>query len=176
LTTRIEYLTDHPECVPTLAVWHLHQWSYLSPGDSVGRRTAMLQSHSGRRQIPTTFVALASTTPVGCASLVEHDMDTRMDLSPWLASVYVDPEYRRRGIGSALVQRVVEEARALGVSILYLYTPDREAFYSRLGWQVAERTLYRGYQQVVMSLNLASRQSGQCPEEAERDPDPRLAR
>jgi hypothetical protein len=38
---------------------------------------------------------------------------------------------------------------------LYLYTPDKEGFYSRLGWQVVERTSYRGYQQVVMSLPLA---------------------
>ena len=159
MTIRIEYLADHPECIPTLAVWHFQQWSYLSPGDSIERRTAMLQSHTGRRQIPTTVVALSGSTPVGCASLVLHDMDTRMHLSPWLASVYVDPEHRRHGTGTALVQRVVDEARALSVSILYLYTPDREGFYSRLGWQVVEHTLYRGYQQVVMSLRLASQRA-----------------
>ncbi len=161
MTIRIKYLADHPECIPTLAEWHFHQWSYLSPGDSLERRAAMLRSHSGRRQIPTTFVALADVVPIGCASLIEYDMDTRMHLSPWMASVYVDPEHRRRGTGTALVQRVVDEARALGVSTLYLYTPDREGFYSHLGWQVLERTLYRGYQQVVMSLYLGSHATGQ---------------
>ena len=163
MTIRIEYLADHPECIPTLAEWHFHQWSYLSPGDSVERRTAMLRSHSGRRQIPTTFVALFDALPIGCASLIEHDMDTRLHLSPWMASVYVDPDHRRHGTGSALVQRVVDEAQALAVTTLYLYTPDKEGFYSRLGWQVVERTLYRGYQQVVMSLHLASRRAGQRP-------------
>jgi N-acetylglutamate synthase-like GNAT family acetyltransferase len=163
LTIRIDYLADHPECIPTLAEWHLRQWSYLSPGDSIERRNTSLRRHSGRRQIPTTFVALADSLPIGCASLVEHDMDTRMQLSPWMASVYVDPGYRRQGTGSALVQRVVDEAQALAVATLYLYTPDKESFYSRLGWQVMERTLYRGYQQVVMSLQLASSQIAQHP-------------
>ncbi len=165
MTIQIEYLVDHPECIPTLAEWHFGQWSYLSPGDSVERCTTNLRRHSGRRQIPTTFVALADGVPIGCASLIEHDMDTRMHLSPWMASVYVDPGYRRQGTGSALVQRVVDEARALAVATLYLYTPDKEGFYARLGWQVVERTPYRGYQMVVMSLSLASGRAKQRPRE-----------
>jgi N-acetylglutamate synthase-like GNAT family acetyltransferase len=52
-------------------------------------------------------------------------MDTRLDLAPWLASVLVAPAYRRRGVGSALAERVVEEARALAVETLYLYTYDK---------------------------------------------------
>ena len=70
---------------------------------------------------------------VGSASLIAQDMDTRPELSPWLASVYVAAEHRRQGIGSALVRRVAQEAAALGVETLYLFTPDQEHFYARLG-------------------------------------------
>jgi GNAT superfamily N-acetyltransferase len=84
-----------------------------------------------------------SAQPVGCASLVEHDMLTRPELSPWLAGVFVPREHRRRGIGAALVERVVQEARSLGVQRLYLYTPGFGALYLRLGWSVLERTFYR---------------------------------
>jgi GNAT superfamily N-acetyltransferase len=52
--------------------------------------------------------------------LVAHDMDTRMDLSPWLAGVFVAPHHRRRGVGAALVQRIIDEATGLGVEQLYL--------------------------------------------------------
>jgi N-acetylglutamate synthase-like GNAT family acetyltransferase len=41
------------------------------------------------------------------------------------------------------VERAVQEARALGVSRLYLYTPGTGALYRRLGWSVVERTFYR---------------------------------
>jgi N-acetylglutamate synthase-like GNAT family acetyltransferase len=81
-------------------------------------------------------------------------MDTRPKLSPWLASVYVAAEHRCQGIGSALVRRVVEEAAALDVQRLYLFTPDQERFYARLGWSVIERCTYRGYPQVVMVMHL----------------------
>ena len=60
------------------------------------------------------------------------------------------------GVGSALVRRVVEEARALGVKTLYLYTPDRERFYARTGWSVLERTEYMGVKVVIMSITLSA--------------------
>jgi N-acetylglutamate synthase-like GNAT family acetyltransferase len=149
---QIEYLVDHTEHIPTLARWFHAEWGYLNPGDSIEGRITRLQSLKGRRQIPTTFVVLQGGTLLGSASLIAHDMDTRMDLSPWLASVYVAPEYRRGGVGSALVRRVIEEARALGVSPLYLFTTDREDFYAHLGWSVVERTEYRGQRVTIMMI------------------------
>jgi GNAT superfamily N-acetyltransferase len=149
---QIEYLVNRPEYIPILARWHYREWSYLNPGDSVERRMAWLQSHGGPGQIPTTFIALRGETLLGSASLIPHDMDTRMNLSPWLASVYVAPEFRRCGVGSALVHRVVEEAKILGIQPLYLFTTDKESFYTRLGWSVVERTTYRGQQVTIMAI------------------------
>lgn len=157
---QIGYLADHPAFIPTLARWHYTQWNYLSSGDSIDRRIARLQKHLGRKQIPTTFVAYKQAengieTVMGSASLIGQDMDTRPELSPWLASVYVAAEHRRQGIGSALVRRVSEEATALGVERLYLFTPDQERFYARLGWSKIGRCTYRGYPQVLMARTLA---------------------
>jgi GNAT superfamily N-acetyltransferase len=156
LSHTIEYLVDHPSCIPTLAVWHNAQWSYLDTGVSVSQREKNLLKH-GTRQVPTTVVALSGRTLLGSASLIAHDMDTRLDLSPWLASVYVAPPHRRQGIGSALVQRIIQEAAALRLERMYLFTPDKEQFYTRLGWSVIDQTTYRGYAQVVMTIHLADR-------------------
>ena len=150
------YLADHQAFIPTLVHWHHAQWSYLRPGDTIEGRTARMQTHLGKRQIPTTFVAYETTEDgaevvVGSASLYVHDLDTRPDLSPWLASVYVAEEHRRQGIGSALVRRAVQEAAELGVERLYLFTPDQEQLYKRLGWFVVERCLFGGSLQTVMA-------------------------
>ena len=155
----IDYLADHRAFIPTLARWHHAQWSYLSPGDSLERRVERLHKHAGKSQIPVTFVAYnraedETETVVGSASLIAQDMDTHPELSPWLASVYVAAEQRRQGIGSALVRRVAAEAAALDVVKLYLFTPDQERFYARLGWTRSEQCIYRGYPQVVMTLAL----------------------
>ena len=151
----IAYLADHPAHTGTLAAWHHRQWHYLDVDVSVEQRAAFLGTH-GRGEIPTTVLALRGKEVLGSASLIAHDMDTRPHLSPWLASVYVDPPHRRSGIGSALVTRITELARALGHPALYLFTPDKEQFYRRLGWRVLERTTYRGYAEVVMEIDLTA--------------------
>jgi len=150
----IEYLADRPEFLPVLAGWHHGEWGRLHPGDTAEKRAERMKAHLGKKQVPTTFVALADGRSVGSASLVDYDMEGREDLTPWLASVYVIPEYRRRGIGSALVERVVEEARTLGIETLYLFTWDQERLYARLGWAVLERTEYKGERIVIMSIKL----------------------
>jgi GNAT superfamily N-acetyltransferase len=153
---QIGYLADHQEFIPTLARWHHQEWAYLRPVDSVEARTARLRDACGHTEIPTVVIAFTDFTLLGSAMLVAHDMDTRMDLSPWLAGVFVLSEYRQHGIGTALVQRVTDDARALGVHRLYLYTPSKKQFYSRLGWSVVERTGYRGVDVVVMSFDLVA--------------------
>ena len=66
------------------------------------------------------------------------------------------------------MQRVVQEARALGFDTLHLFTPDKEAFYARLGWSVLERTCYRGHQVVVMALRGILAGAGSQPDSAAR--------
>jgi len=151
---KIEYLADNIALVPIIAHWHQEEWGYFNPGDSVEKRIANLQTHLGREQIPTTFVSLSGGILLGSACLMAHDMDTRMDLSPWLANVYVTPEHRSQGTGTALVQRVVKEAVELGIETLYLFTPDREGFYASLGWSVVEHTEYREQKVVIMALHI----------------------
>ena len=160
---RIEYLADHPALIPTLAEWHHRQFQHLSPGSSVERCATSLRSQTGRRQIPTTVVALAGDRLLGSASIVAQDMAIRPHLSPWLATVYVAPEHRKQGVGSALVRRISDEARALGVARLHLYTPDKEAFYTRMGWRTIERVEYRDHTVAVMALELASAPPDEAP-------------
>jgi GNAT superfamily N-acetyltransferase len=116
----VEYLADRREFIPTAARWHHEEWGHLRPGETVEDRAVRVERDCGHREIPTTFVALAGHQCLGSASLVACDMDIRPALTPWLSGVFVAPEHRRRGVGAALVERVVQEARALGKPRLYL--------------------------------------------------------
>jgi N-acetylglutamate synthase-like GNAT family acetyltransferase len=148
---KIEYLADHPEVLPTLAQWQHDEWGYLRLGDSVEARSARLQSYSQRDGVPLTVVALENGELVGSASLVRNDMETRPELTPWLAGVFVAPEYRRRGVGAELVSRVMGEAAAQKIPLLYLYTVHSESFYANLGWSLQEHTPYRHQNVVIMT-------------------------
>lgn len=51
---------------------------------------------------------------------------------------------------------VEEKAVELGFDTLYLWTPDKEHFYARLGWTVIDRTEYRNENAVVMKKQVRS--------------------
>src|SRR5271155_5277113 len=122
---QIDYLANHKQFIPTLAQWHHQEWAYLRPDDSVDKRIIRLTDTArARAAVPTVVIAFADEKLFGSAMLVANDMDTRADLSPWLAGVFVAPEHRKQGIGGALVKRIVLDALSLGIDRLYLYSPN----------------------------------------------------
>ncbi len=150
----IGYLADHLEFASTLAQWHYREWRNFFENDSVERRLTLLAARSNRCAIPTIFVAFENGELRGSATLAESDMATRRDLTPWMCDVYVAREFRRRGIASALVRRVVLEAKQLKVPEVYLFTtgPEREGLYASLGWSVVGCPDYLGVERVLMSI------------------------
>ena len=147
----IEYLADHPEVIPTLAQWQHAEWGHTRPGDTVEARRARIESWCNRDRIPLAVVALDTSEVLGSASLIASDMETRMELTPWLASVFVGEPYRRKGVGAAVVRRIMDEAGNLEVPLLYLYTVHSEKFYASLGWTLLERTSYREQKVAIMT-------------------------
>jgi GNAT superfamily N-acetyltransferase len=153
----IEYLADHPEFIPIIGRWHYRQWAPLKPGKSVQTWIAELRELCGKGQIPSAFVAILKSEPVGSALLIATETDHQGRPEPRLASLFVPPEHRKRGIGSALVRRVVEEAGALGVRRLFLITEDAELFYRRLDWSVFERTTHFGCNATILYHDIVSK-------------------
>lgn len=61
---------------------------------------------------------------------------------------------RRRGVGSALLEAAVREAKRLGIDSLFLFTDTSEALYAKHGWQAIESCLYRNREVVIMRRTL----------------------
>jgi N-acetylglutamate synthase-like GNAT family acetyltransferase len=151
---KITDLKTEPHHIPVLADWHHKEWSSLNPGKTVDQRIAAMSSYLCEDLVPSTFIAKGNQL-MGSSAIIENDMDTRPELTPWLASVFVAKEFRNQGIGSRLVKHVIEKARKAGIRELYLFTPDRVAFYERLGWQVLNNEEeYRGHWVTVMSCKI----------------------
>jgi len=139
--SRIEQLAERPDLLPVVADWIYREWWTSVAGASADEVGDLLRCHLIPDRMPLTLVASLGDHPIGTATLLEHDIGTERwpDLSPWLAALYVVPEFRHRGTGATLVGAIVAKAIALGVGTLYLVTVDGEGFYSRLGWQVLSR-------------------------------------
>jgi GNAT superfamily N-acetyltransferase len=93
-------------------------------------------------------------TPAGSAGILTATI-THTHLTPWLSSVYVPAEFRGKGIASALSTRAITEAARLGFEQMYLFTPQSESLYARLGWNTFERTEHNG-----LPITLMKRDTG----------------
>jgi N-acetylglutamate synthase-like GNAT family acetyltransferase len=151
---RIVTLAERPDLVMTVARWGFGEWGHLAPGTTLDDRVRRVRDSMRVDSIPMIIVALdGEGVPVGTASLINDDLhgDPR---NPWLASVYVTPEARRRGVGSCLVKAIEQVASRFQYRRLYLFTASVPALYARLGWEALEEREYRGEQVTVMAKQL----------------------
>ncbi len=146
-------LRDYPEHLPSLARWHESEWAYLNPGSNINKRITKMQLFLNEDFIPSTYIALDDEL-LGSAALVENDMETNPQLSPWLASVFVTEQHRCRGVGTQLIRHVMQQARQAGINSLYLFTPDKADFYQKLGWKILKTELYHGQEVTIMEARL----------------------
>jgi GNAT superfamily N-acetyltransferase len=148
----IDHLRDVPEHTPTVAKWIYETFSHEFEGMTLEEWTKLLEPE--RNPDKVTFVAVENGQALGTASLDSEDLPPRADLSPWLASVYVLPEFRARGLGAKLVEAVEREAKARGFHQLYLHTTDRVEFYEKRGWRVLDTVYYWHENHTVMIKQL----------------------
>ena len=147
---KIVPLAERPDLAEQVSAWGFAEWGHLSQGQTPQTRLAEVRGEMNVDRIPVTFVALGEDGGiVGTAALIFDDLvgDPR---NPWLASVYVPPDHRKKGIASALVRAVEGKARELGYAHLYLFTTSAPALYAGLGWRALERRDYRGEHIQVM--------------------------
>lgn len=151
---KIALLADYPDEVRTVARWHWEEWGHLNPNGSFDLTPEKVSKRVNRDRVPLAYLALEGGSPVGTASLVEHDMEGREDLSPWLAGVYVHPDYRNRGVASRLILRICDVAESFGLSELFLYTNTANELYGKLGWNEIREEPYRGRMVKIMRFEL----------------------
>jgi GNAT superfamily N-acetyltransferase len=131
----IEIVTTaaRPDLIGEVSVWLWREWG-IRRGRTREEVAARLASHTAAQGPEQTFVLLEDAQPAATASFVHHDLDPRPDLSPWLASVYVHPDFRGRGHAPRVVGAVEASAKAAGIATLYLDTNTVAPLYARLGW------------------------------------------
>lgn len=129
-------LAEAPQHIPALAREHLLAFRGILPEWSLDEAEAELRSHHCDSRIPTSWIAQDGDDWLGSVSLLQNDDPRIRQFSPWLATLYVRPPLRGRGVGTHLVAHCVQAAARLQVGYLYLYCEPRLVpYYQRLGWQ-----------------------------------------
>ena len=140
---------------PELAIcarWRASAFSVLKA--SFEQELRSLELFASDQSHGVALVAKADGEPVGTCLLAESEIEPNHDVSPWLAGLFVVPEYRGKGVGAALVRAIEDQARQRELSRVYLYTTHAVGFYKRLGWKVMDRTNWQGFDTALMVRDL----------------------
>ncbi|SDR11844.1 GNAT family N-acetyltransferase [Pseudovibrio sp. Tun.PSC04-5.I4] len=98
-----------------------------------------LRSSLGTQTLPTTLIAHDEEQFLGMVMLVKSDMSKRPQYTPWLASLWVAPDHRGKGVGSRLAKELKTHTFSSGANQLYLFAkPSLRGFYETLGWRCIE--------------------------------------
>lgn len=152
---KIELLIENDHLIPEIALLKFQEFSYLVPGKTLNNFIQGLKSHLNYKKLPIAYVLVSDSKEfIGTFSLRKHDMDTHQHLTPWIGSVLVHPHKRNQGIGALIVKQSESFAKQMGYSSLHLFTPNKEAWYKKLGWQIKEHTLFNQSSVAVMYKNL----------------------
>ena len=151
----IEIVTTaaRPELIPVASAWLWREWG-IRRGRTLEQVTALVAARTAAQGPEQTFVLLDAGQPAATASFVHHDLDPRPDLTPWLASVFVHPDFRGRGHAPRVVAAVEASARAAGIVTLYLDTNTAAPLYARLGWVVFDESFDLGAPVTLMRRDL----------------------
>lgn len=122
-------LRERPELTKTAADWFHSKWD-VSTEAYLDCMNAYL---SGETEYGW-YLCLDGGKIIGGMGVIENDFHDRKDLAPNVCAVYTEKDYRCKGIAGRLLNMVVEDMKAKGITPIYLVT-DHTAFYERYGWE-----------------------------------------
>ncbi len=158
----IEDIAHQPHWLNTAVQWHHDewmrhgQWALLNAEQAhknLIERQAYMQAHLCTDIVPSTFVAHDNLHLWGTVSLVYYTLDSEQAPGIWLTNMYVAPDYRSQGVGSALLAYVHQWAARQGIARVRLYTHDAARFYLKRGWQYERAATLKGQAIDILGLN-----------------------
>jgi ribosomal protein S18 acetylase RimI-like enzyme len=146
------------DIAPLVAIIHTAFEEYrghIDPPSGAHRET--VESIRQKMMIESAVIAEIETRPVGCVFYQSEGEHIH------LGRLSVIPEFRRSGIGRALVAEVENRAIALGIHTIQLFVrialQENMTFYERQGYRVIREMSHEGHREptyVVMEKRLAA--------------------
>jgi len=124
------HISDHPELIPLASHWFSQKFSV--PMEAY--KESMYDSTASSSGVPSWYVIMADEKIVAGLGVIENDFHQRKDLTPNICAVFVEPEYRKKGLARMLLNHACQELSTHGINTCYL-TTDHTDFYEHCGWQ-----------------------------------------
>lgn len=123
-------LREKPQWKQKAAQWFHEKWNV--PVDAY--LESIEESLNSENPVPQWYLAVKEEQIIGGIGVIENDFHDRKDLTPNVCAVYVEEEFRCRGIARKMLETVCRDMKEKGIDTLYLIT-DHDSFYERYGWE-----------------------------------------
>jgi GNAT superfamily N-acetyltransferase len=140
----IAYLADHIEVIPTLAKWFQAQWPAYYAGRTPADIAQDFYAEANRTEIPIRLIAFVEGALAGTITLREQALQDFPEYQPGLGGLFVEPNQRGSGIGSALVSAGMQVAQEQGFTRIFTATSTANGILERLGWQPVQAVSHDG--------------------------------
>lgn len=152
---QISTLRESPSLISAVVHMLYHEWSALpnwNDADVIRQRLNL--RNAADAQTLTLVATGADGALMATASIIHYELSDISEREFWLGEVVTASEHRGKGLASALVTRLIAEARQRSIPALWLYTPDQQALYRRYGWQDVEQRHVSHEEVTIMKLPL----------------------
>ena len=112
----------------------MYKWWGEADGYTFEGVKCYLQHSFLKDRLPKTYGLFHNGRIIGMFQFTYEDLEVRPDIYPWLANLYVDEEYRNKGVARILLEKVNQIAKtSLNFNDVYLFT-KYTGFYEKFGW------------------------------------------
>lgn len=152
---QIKGLLDDPEYLAQTASLLFGAWSYLPLWSDEQRiRKRLLNRNADDNQQPTLVAVDSDNNVIGTGSIIHYELNNDPQRVHWLGEIVTKSSHRGQGVASTLIKHFMALAAERGITELWLYTPDQQSLYRKLGWQDREQLMVTGESVTVMVLQL----------------------
>ncbi|WP_300001267.1 GNAT family N-acetyltransferase [uncultured Cedecea sp.] len=152
---QIRPLMDNPDYLAQTSDLLFREWSSLALWADEEKIQARLIARNASDSSQITLVAIDTENRViATASLVHYELNDNPQRMHWLGEIITKPSHRGQGTGTLLINALIKHASEQKMTELWLYTPDMQPLYRKLGWEEKETRIVDGESVSLMVLNL----------------------
>ena len=108
-----------------------------------GKHLAMMLRENRFEEWESVFAAVADREIVGYCTFLKTDYYPENRYFPWISSIFVDERHRGRRISQQMIEKVIDYARTVGFSRVYIPS-DLVGMYEKYGFSKVDELVNYG--------------------------------